>query len=189
MKQLWLLVGGNGAGKSTFFSLVLEPLGLPFVNADRLARLVYPEAPEVHSYQAVQLAEQQRNNLLRSGTSFCFETVYSHPSEIDFAARAKTLGYEVIMVVIHLDTAELNVARVAQRIEEGGHSVPTEKLIQRIPRMLENVRTSIPLCDQVRVLDNSSAEDPFRPVLTIRIGSVELHQKPLPEWAKALLPS
>ena len=93
------------------------------------------------------------------------------------------------MVVIHLDTAELNVARVAQRIDEGGHSVPTEKLIQRIPRMLENVRTSIPLCDQVRVLDNSSAEDPFRPVLTIRIGSVELHQKPLPEWAKALLPS
>ena len=189
MKQLWLLVGGHGAGKSTFYRLVLEPLGLSFVNADRLARLVYPEAPEEHSYQAAKLAEQQRNNLLSSGASFCFETVYSHPSKIDFAARAKTLGYEVIMVVIHLVSAELNVARVAQRIDEGGHSVPTEKLIQRIPRMLENVRTSIPLCDQVRVLDNSSAEDPFRPILTIRHGSVALHQEPLPNWAKGLLPS
>jgi len=39
------------------------------------------------------------------------------------------------------------------------------------------------------VLDNSSAEDPFRPILTIRHGSVELHQEPLPNWAKELLPS
>jgi predicted ABC-type ATPase len=187
VKQLWLLVGGNGAGKSTFYRLVLEPLAMPFVNADRLARLVYPEAPEEHSYQAAQLAEQQRNNLLLSGTSFCFETVYLHPSKIDFAARAKALGYAVIMVVIHLEQAELNAARVAQRVSEGGHSVPPEKVISRIPRMLAQVQASIPLCDQVRVLDNSSAEDPFRPVVTIRNGKTQLHQNPLPGWAAELL--
>jgi predicted ABC-type ATPase len=192
VKQLWLLVGGNGAGKSTFYRLVLEPLGLPFVNADRLASLVYPEAPEEHSYQAAQLAEQQRNNLLLSGTSFCFETVYSHPSKIDFAARAKALGYGVIMVVIHLEQAGLNAARVAQRVSEGGHSVPTanlpnEEVISRIPRMLAQVKASIPLCDQVRILDNSSAEDPFRPVVTIRNGGVEQHLDPLPGWAAELL--
>ncbi|MEA3643971.1 MAG: AAA family ATPase [Lamprobacter sp.] len=55
-KQLWLLVGGNGAGKSTFYRLYLEPLGLPFVNADILARIVYPDAPEAHSYDAAKLA-------------------------------------------------------------------------------------------------------------------------------------
>jgi len=187
VKQLWLLVGGNGAGKSTFYRLVLEPLAMPFVNADRLARLVYPEAPEEHSYKAAQLAEQQRNNLLLSGTSFCFETVYSHPSKIDFAARAKALGYAVIMVVIHLEQAELNAARIAQRVSEGGHSVPPEKVISRIPRMLAQVQASISLCDQVRVLDNSSAEDPFRPVVTIRNGKTQLHQNPLPGWAAELL--
>jgi len=187
MKQLWLLVGGNGAGKSTFYRRVLEPLGLPFVNADRLAQLVYPDAPQEHSYQAARLAEQQRNNLLLSGTSFCFETVYSHPSKIDFTARAKSLGYQVIMVVIHLEQVELNAARVAQRVSEGGHNVPTEKVIQRIPRMLAQVRASIPLCDQVRVLDNSSAEDPFQPVLTISQGKVQPHRHPLPNWAEALL--
>ena len=137
MKQLWLLVGGNGAGKSTFYRLVLEPLGLPFVNADRLAKLVYPAAAEEHSYEAALLAEQQRNTLLVSGASFCFETVFSHPSKIDFTARAKALGYTVIMVLIHLEQAELNAARVAQT-------------------MLNQVKTAIPLCDEVRVLDNSS---------------------------------
>jgi len=187
MKQLWLLVGGNGAGKSTFYRLVLEPLGLPFVNADLLAKLVYPAAAEEHSYEAALLAEQQRNTLLLSGASFCFETVYSHPSKVDFTARAKALGYTVIMVLIHLEQAELNAARVAQRVQEGGHNVPTEKLLKRIPRLLDQVKMAIPLCDEVRVLDNSSAEDPFRPLLTIKLGQLECHQHPLPAWASQLL--
>jgi len=187
MNQLWLLVGGNGAGKSTFYRLILEPLGLPFVNADRLAKLVYPAAAEEHSYEAALLAEQQRNTLLASGASFCFETVFSHPSKIDFTARAKALDYTVIMVLIHLEQAELNAARVAQRVQEGGHNVPTEKLLERIPRMLNQVKTAIPLCDEVRVLDNSSAENPFRPLMTIRLGQVEFHQHPLPAWATQLL--
>ena len=187
MKQLRLLVGGNGAGKSTFYRLILEPLGLPFVNADRLAKLVYPAAAEEHSYEAALLADQQRNTLLASGASFCFETVFSHPSKIDFTARAKALDYTVIMVLIHLEQAELNAARVAQRVQEGGHNVPTEKLLKRIPRMLNQVKTAIPLCDEVRVLDNSSAENPFRPLMTIKLGQVECHQHPLPAWVTQLL--
>jgi predicted ABC-type ATPase len=58
-------VGGNGAGKSTFQRLYLEQLGLPFVNADNLARIVYPRAPDLHSYEAARLAvAQQRQRLL-----------------------------------------------------------------------------------------------------------------------------
>jgi predicted ABC-type ATPase len=187
MKQLWLLVGGNGAGKSTFHRLVLERLGLPFVKASRLAKLVYPAAAEEHSYEGALLAEQQRNNLLVSGASFCFETVFSHPSKNDFTARAKALGYTVIMVLIHLEQAELNAARVAQRVQGGGHNVPTEKLLKRIPRMLDQVKTAIPLCDEVRVLDNSSAENPYQPLMTIKLGQVEFDQHPIPTWATQLL--
>lgn len=186
-KQLWLLVGGNGAGRTTFHRLVLEPRGLPFVNADVLARIAFPEAPEDHSYAAARLAEQQRQQLLLSGASFCFETVYSHPSKVDFAAQAKALGYQVILVLIHLERPELNLARIQQRVQEGGHAVPPEKVISRIPRLLEHVKTSIPLCDRVQVYDNSSAEDPLRPVLTIRDGEVERLCDPLPGWAEALL--
>ena len=49
-----------------------------------------------------------------------FETVFSHPSKIDFLAQAKSLGYEVVLVYIHLTNDELNQARVAQRVSEGG---------------------------------------------------------------------
>ena len=185
--QLWILVGGNGAGKSTYHRLSLEPLGLPFVNADLLARIVFAEAPEAHSYEAAQLAERQRYQLLEQGVSFCFETVYSHPSKIDFIAHAKALGYQVIMVLIHLESTDLNQARIAGRVSEGGHNVPVDKVISRIPRLLDQVRASIPLVDVLRTYDNSSADDPFAPVFTITNGSLRLHREPLPAWAAALL--
>ena len=185
--QLWLLVGGNGAGRSTFQRLFLAPLGVPFVNADAIARLVFPHDSEAHSYEAARLAEQQREQLLQSGLSFCFETVYSHPSKVDFTARAKARGYTIILVLIHLDDPMLNQARIAQRTAEGGHDVTPEKVISRIPRTLSHVKASLPLCDEVHLLDNASAEQPFRPVLTIRQGVVERHQQPLPAWAAAVI--
>ena len=55
-KQPWLLVGGNGAGKSTFYQRVLEPFDIPFINAGRPAKLLYPDPTEKHSYKAALLA-------------------------------------------------------------------------------------------------------------------------------------
>lgn len=148
--QLLILVGGNRTSKNILHRLALEPLGLPCMNADVLARIVFAEIPEAHSYEAAELAERQRHQLLEQGLSFCFETVYSHPSKIDFIARAKALGYQVIMVLIHLESTGLNQARIAGRISEGGHRVPADKVISRIPRLLDQVRASIPLVDVLR---------------------------------------
>jgi len=186
-KQLWILAGGNGAGKSTFYRTQLAPLGLPFVNADILAKELYPQTPEEHSYDAAKLATEIRFKLLHEGRSFCFETVFSHPSKIDFVAQAKALGYEIILVFIHLDLISLNQARVAQRISEGGHNVPDEKVASRIPRLLQNIKKTLPLCDQVYILNNSRLDSPFQQVAFIR-NSQKIQQKiHLPEWAKALL--
>jgi predicted ABC-type ATPase len=52
---------------------------------------------------------------------------------------------------------------------------------------LDQVKTAIRLCDEVRLLDNSSAENPFQPVMTIKLGQVEFQQHPLPAWATQLL--
>ena len=186
-KQLWVLAGGNGAGKSTFYRTQLAPLGLPFVNADILAKEVYPQSPEEHSYDAAKLATEIRFRLLHEGRNFCFETVFSHPSKIDFVAQAKALGYEIILVFIHLDTVSLNQARVAQRLSEGGHNVPDEKVASRIPRLLQNIKKTLPLCDQVRILNNSRIDSPFQQVAVIRNGQKLQQEIALPNWAKELL--
>ncbi len=179
-----MLVGGNGAGKSTFYERMLKPRGLPFINADLIAKDVFPEDPEGRSRDAARIAESLRLDLLAEGRSFCFETVFSHPSKIDFIARAKALGYQIILVVIHVEFVSLNHARIAQRVIDGGHNVDPQKVLDRIPRMLKHVSAAIPLCDQVRVLDNSRLDDPYKPVLTIRQGVRTLHIDPLPAWSR-----
>ncbi|WP_292950522.1 MULTISPECIES: AAA family ATPase [unclassified Neptuniibacter] len=186
-KQLWMLVGGNGAGKSTFYRKYLERRGMPFVNANVLAKQVFPDDPEGNSYEAAQLATQMREQLLIDGAIFCFETVFSHPSKIDFIAKAKAFGYQVVLVFIHVDNISLNKARISQRVEEGGHFVPDKKVETPIPRTLENIRNVLPLCDHVRFLDNSSYEDPFQQVVTIRNQTTTEHMQPLPTWAADLL--
>lgn len=187
MKQVWALVGGNGAGKTSFHRLRFKGLDVPFINADRIAKDLYPEDPEGSSYDAAKVAESKRFKQITAGNSFCFETVFSHPSRIDFLKLAKMLGYQVNLIVIHLQQPELNVFRVSRRVAEGGHSVPSEKVRSRIPRMLANVRQAIPLCDTVEVYDNSSYFVPFRPVLSIRGRNIQKHLDPLPDWANDLI--
>ena len=186
-KQLWLLAGGYGSGKSTFYRTQLAARGIPFVNADILAKELYPHAPELHSYDAAILAAQMRLQLLREERSFCFETVFSHPSKIDFVAQTKTAGYEIILVFIHLDTVSLNQARIAQRVSEGGHNVPDEKVISRIPRVLKLIKQTLPLCNHTYILDNSRADNPFQQVAVIHDGHFELKAHSLPEWCRELL--
>ncbi|MBV6448468.1 zeta toxin family protein [Nitrosomonas sp.] len=186
-KQLWLLAGGNGAGKSTFYRTCLAPSGLSFVNADIIAKLLHPQAPEAHSYHAAKLAEHLRLQLLRQGRSFCFETVFSHPSKIDFVVQAKTLGYEIVLVFIHLCDPALNQARIAQRVSEGGHNVPPDKVISRIPRTLKLIKKTLPLCDHVYILDNSRADNPFQQLAVIRDGHITFQLDVMPDWGRELL--
>ncbi|NOR79539.1 MAG: AAA family ATPase [Methyloprofundus sp.] len=186
-KQLWVLAGGNGAGKSTFYKTRLEPLGMSFVNADILAKQLYPEQPEQHSYDAAKIAKVMRMQLLQQGRTFCFETVFSHPSKIDFIAQAKAIGYEIVLVFIHLDEVSLNQARVAQRVSEGGHHVPEEKVSSRIPRVLQNIQQVLPLCNHCYLLDNSRLDNPFQQIAEIHNGKSSLKVALLPEWAENLL--
>ena len=185
--QLWVLAGGNGAGKSTFYAEFLAPRGIPFVNADQIAAQLAPQDTVSASYRAARLADRIRERLLLEGQSFCFETVFSHPSKVDFVARARALDYEIILVFIHLDNVALNKARVHQRISEGGHAVPEEKIENRLPRTLRHVNTAIALCDRVELLDNARHDDPFRRIASVIDGIVTPRVDPLPAWATELL--
>ncbi len=185
--QIWIVAGGNGAGKSTFYRMVLEKRGIIFVNADVIAEAMAPDSPEKQSYEAAERAEALRSRLLLEGVSFCFETVLSHPSKIDFVGTAKAAGYEVVLVYIHLGDEGLHVARVATRVAEGGHDVPTAKILSRLPRTKRNVTKAIALADDVLVFDNSSAEEPLVLVARMKGGFVVSGAETLPKWAGELL--
>lgn len=186
-RQLWVLAGGNGAGKSTFYEQFLASTGMPFVNADILAKQLDSEHTEAVSYKAAILVGKLRTKLLHTGSSFCFETVFSHPSKIDFLAEAKSHGYEIILIYIHLQINELNQARVAQRVENGGHNVPSDKIINRIPRTIRHVHEALPLVDIAKFYDNSSHSQPFLSVALLENGLLQKQLEPLPGWAQEIL--
>ena len=176
--EYWALLGRNVAGLLDPEQLLAVKSGLASLHVEPVrAAAVIPESVFASQEKARQngtlpacgpqpgiatrqLAERQRMALLQKEVSFCFETVYSHPSKIDFIAQAKALGYQIIMVWIHLESPALNLARIACRVREGGHDVPADKVRSRIPRLLHQVRTSIPLVDVLRIDDNILRSDP-----------------------------
>jgi len=186
-KKLWVLAGGNGAGKSTFYRDILSESGMLFVNADRIAKDFEAEDIETSGYRVSTLTAQLRDELLEQGIPFCYETVFSHESKIDFIGRAIALGYEVILVYIHLDSSVLNEARVSQRIAEGGHSVPADRIHSRIPRTMKHIAKVLPLVSEARILDNSSRSNPFKQTAVIKKGRIISAVDPLPDWAEVVL--
>jgi len=186
-KQLWILAGGNGAGKTTFYEKLLAPKGIRLVNADMIAKIINPNNPESVSYKAASLVDKIREKFLYQGITFCFETVFSHVSKIDFVAKAKANSYEIILIYIHLNTLELNEARVYQRVTEGGHNVPVAKIHSRIPRTIKNIAKTLPLVNEARLLNNSSRDNPFQVVATVKQGGRKYAINPLPDWAEYIL--
>lgn len=161
---LIVLAGSNGAGKTTFFELYLERIGLPFVNADRIAQFLEPSHPGQVAYQAAKLADEARRELLKRGLSFCMETVFSDPvgDKIQFLKEAQSAGYSVIGVFITLSDPALSIARVVQRVGRGGHDVPDDKLASRFERTARNIQAALRFVDVGLLIDNSSAETPYR---------------------------
>lgn len=184
MRRLDLVVGPNGAGKTTFVDLRLAPLlpGAPFVNADVIARDRWPDSPEEHSYEAARIAATIRDTLIEQGESFIAETVFSHPSKLDLIDRARRAGYVVILHVV-LVPVEISVARVAERVLEGGHRVPEDKIRERFDRLWPLVSEAISRVDHATVYDNT-APDVTRIVARYADGD-KVGATAWPGWAPA----
>jgi len=189
---LVFLAGSNGAGKSTFFRDYLKPLGLPFINADEIAQelreAASPGETEGLDRLAFEKAEELRSSILEARLSFCTETVFSDPQggKLDFLQKARASGYTVFLVFIGISSPELSIARVMQRVEQGGHDVPDDRLIGRYPRTLANLRDAIPLVNEAFLFDNSSDQNPFRLVAIYSEGQVVRRVDPLPAWTTGL---
>ena len=189
MKQLWVLAGGNGAGKSRFYETYLKDKGLSFINADLIAKEISDVPSAEVSKQAQKIAIDACYQKISDGETFCYETVFSHESKLDIIKEAKANGYEVALVFIHLDNPERNLVRVYQRVENGGHNVPPDKVKSRIPRSIENLKKAIQLVDKVALVDNSSSDDPLRVVVRIKSSKVVHSSLPVPNWAQEILDS
>ena len=107
---------------------------------------------------AAVLTEFLKEDLLRRGKSFTFETVFSHPSKIDFIRRARECGYRTYLYFVATRSPEINISRVRGRVEKGGHDVPEDKIVSRYHKSLHNVKGAMPFLTRGYFFDNSWEE-------------------------------
>jgi predicted ABC-type ATPase len=179
---LLAIAGPNGAGKTTFYEAYLARTGLPFVNADVLAREL-----GVDAYAAAEMAANIREEWIRQKRSFVFETVFSDPvgDKVMFLQKAAEAGYTVALFFIGIDSPETSDTRVAIRVSQGGHDVPRDKLASRFPRTIANLRLAIEKLPLVFVYDNSDLAAPYRQIAFYRNGVAKALRKRLPKWFPA----
>lgn len=183
---LHVVVGPNGAGKSTLYERVIGPVtALEFVNADLIAAREWPDDAAVHAYDASRMAAARRDELLGARASFVTETVFSHESKVALVRAATAAGYLVTLHVV-LVPEDLAVARVANRVDNGGHHVPEEKVRSRYARLWAFVAEAIAVVDEATVYDNSSASQPFRVVASFEHG-VAVSGPAWPRWTPKAL--
>ncbi|MBI3096834.1 MAG: AAA family ATPase [Planctomycetes bacterium] len=177
------LAGPNGAGKSTFYHAHLASAGLRFINTDTLAREL-----GLDPYGAARAADALRRALVSRRESFAFETVFSDPAgeKLAFLKGAVAAGYEVLFCFIGLAGPAISEERVAMRVSQGGHDVPSEKLRSRYPRTLRNLRSAIRKLPHILVYDNSGLTRPFRFVAEFE-GGRRVGRSALPPWLGKLL--
>jgi predicted ABC-type ATPase len=184
--QLIMLAGPNGAGKSTFYDLYLHDAELPFLNADLVAAKT-----GIDAFSAARLLDAMRDRLIDEGRGFITETVFSDPggAKLAMLRRAVEGGFDVTLIYIGLASPALSEARVAQRTKYGGHDVPRDKLAPRFERSLANLEAALAIVPDIKIYDNSSPEQPYRLVATLRLGTV-VHRMggALPAWIKPILP-
>ena len=158
MPNIYIIGGPNGSGKTTV-SLKLLPNFLEcfeYVNADAIAAGMSQFNPESVAILAGGLMIQRLRTLSDSGTDFAFETTLAARNFARFLSNCKTKGYTINLIYFGLQSPEMAIERVQQRVESGRHSIPEDVIRRRYDRGRRNLTSLyLPLCDRWIVYDNS----------------------------------
>lgn len=187
---LHVIAGPNGAGKTSLYHLRLSKRfpNAEFVNADELAKQHYGHAAQTleESRTGQQLAEDRRNTLMAERKSFVAESTFSHPSKLSLVQHAKAAGYRVALYHVNVRSANLSVDRVNQRVQEGGHPVPENKIRERYVRNQQLILRAAKIADRAYVYDNSKRDEPHRLALALRRGEIVTASSRVPKWVREI---
>jgi predicted ABC-type ATPase len=157
-KNLYIIAGCNGAGKTTAsFTILPEILNCKeFVNADEIAKGLSPFQPEKVGFEAGRIMLKRINELLDSNQNFAFETTLSTKSYKHKIKEAQNKNYKVTLLFFWLQTTELAIERVKTRVQEGGHNIDNEIIKRRYTRGIKSLfEIYLPIADEVYIFDNS----------------------------------
>ena len=202
--QIFVLAGCNGAGKSSIGGQALQAAGIPYFNPDLAAREAIATATahgriltqgEANAWAWEEGVVRLRRAIAQRG-NYALETTLGGETIVGLLIEAATAGLAVNVWFVGLDSVELHVARVAQRVARGGHDIQRADIERRYVRSRLNLIRLLPKLNQLVVYDNSApanADAPAKtgPRLLLRwiggaiTGPADLSHTPA--WAKPII--
>ena len=139
-KKILIVAGPNGAGKTTFArEFLLNEANCPtFLNADYMAAGLNPFRPDLAAFRAGKMLLEMVDECVRRGESFAVETTLSGRGYARKIPRWREEGYRVTICFLALQSPEIAVARVRDRVMRGGHDIPAETVHRRFHRGRHN---------------------------------------------------
>ncbi len=162
MPNLYIIAGCNGAGKTTAsYTMLPEMLECKeFINADEIAKGLSPFQPEKAAIEAGRIMIRRIEEMLKLKQDFAIETTLATKSYVSFIKKAQKLGYFVTLLYFWLNSPELAIKRVEDRVKSGGHNVPNDVIRRRYRAGAQNLfALYTPIADYWLVVNNS--DSPF----------------------------
>lgn len=180
MKKYIIVAGVNGAGKSSLYNELKNETDLGIrINADEI-QVKQNKSLVVASKMAVKLL----NESLLGDKTFHQETTFAGRKVLKSIQQAKDNGFYVKIIYVGLESKELAIKRVANRVKNGGHDVPKDLIESRYDSSLENLKIAMNLVDEIEVYDNSIENE----LIYLFKNGIELFKSPtLPMWIKPII--
>lgn len=179
-KNLYIIAGCNGAGKTTAsFTILPEILNCKeFVNADEIAKGLSPFQPEKVSFEAGRIMLDRINDLLLLNENFAFETTLATKSYKSKVIDAQKNNYTVTLLFFWLENVDLAVERVKTRVLEGGHNIQTDVIYRRYKNGIKNLfEIYLSLVDETMIFDNSYGKPELIAEKTLQSEITVLNEK------------
>jgi predicted ABC-type ATPase len=138
-KNVYIIAGSNGSGKTTFARTFLPEYAKcdRFINADLIATGLSPFFPEQAAIKSGKLVLGQIKEYSESGVDFGFETTMSGVTYLKYFKMLKNKGYKIHIFFLWIPSSQLAIARVKDRVAQGGHNVPVQDIKRRFERSTE----------------------------------------------------
>jgi predicted ABC-type ATPase len=129
---------------------------------------------------------ERREACLRAARSLAFESVFSAEDKPEFVRRALAAGYFVRVFFVGTERPEINAARVARRVLQGGHEVPIRKIVDRWARSIANAASIAAEVDRFYVYDNS-VDDRDAQLVLRTTGQIARQYGEPPTWSAPIV--
>lgn len=135
-------------------------------------------------YSAAIISDFIREENLKSGNDFSFETVMSHPTKLEFLHRAASMGYHIYLYFISTDDVRVNIQRVKTRVKNGGHDVPEDKIRERYTRSLDLLYDALKVCYKSYLFDNSDKTIEIARIDRDKSMYISVPKETIPNWMR-----